>query len=80
MAESAGVLVVYPNGTSQASWNGTGTPPITYPADTTLAWNSFSYTDASGMSVPGTGVDDIGFLAAVRQVDVVGRVVCKAAV
>ncbi len=65
VADSAGVLVVYPNGTSKASWNGTGTPPLTYPDDTTLAWNSFSYTDASGMSVPGTGVDDIGFLAAV---------------
>lgn len=65
VADSAGVLVVYPNGTSRASWNGTGTPPVTYPDDTTLAWNSFSYLDASGMSVPGPGVDDIGFLAAV---------------
>jgi len=65
VADSAGVLVVYPNGTGQASWNGTGTPPQTYPDDTTLVWNSFSYTNASGMSVPGSGVDDIGFLAAV---------------
>ena len=73
LADSEGFFVVYPNGTDKASYNGTGPSPKTYwdaNGDSTidatnLVWNSFSYVEASGMSVPGPGVDDIGFLAAV---------------
>lgn len=73
LADSEGFFVVYPNGTDKASWSGTGPLPKTYwdangdgtNDATSLAWNSFSYLDESGMSVPGPGVDDIGFLAAV---------------
>ena len=75
-ADAQGFLLVYPNGTSQASWNGNGTAPatdlvspptVTDGSGATIAarfWNSYGFTMTNGTVGQGSGVDDAGFLAA----------------
>ena len=55
-ADSAGFVVAYPNGTQAGT--------ATWPAQTTLSWNSYTFD--------GSGVDDLGYLRAVID-DVAAR-------
>jgi poly(3-hydroxybutyrate) depolymerase len=75
-ADAGGFLLVYPNGTAQASWSGFGPAPatdLTSPPTITDSsgapvaarfWNSYAFTATDGTVGPGSGVDDAGFLAA----------------